>query len=80
VCYADGRLYVRGHGGNKGAAASVALVEPSPAEYREVGRFSQPDRGNFPAWPHPVIANGSLYLRDQGTLLCYNIRDPKAGN
>lgn len=79
VCYADGRLYVRGHGGGKGAAAVVALVEPSPTEYREKGRFTQPDRGSSPAWPHPVVANGGLYLRDQGVLLCYNVRDPKAG-
>jgi outer membrane protein assembly factor BamB len=68
LCYADRRLYVRGHG-----TGDVVLVEPSPEGYREKGRFSQPDRSNKQAWPHPVVANGGLYLRDQGLLLCYDV-------
>jgi outer membrane protein assembly factor BamB len=68
VCYADGRVYARGHAGD------VALVEPSPADYRERGRFKQPDHGKTPAWPHPVVANGGLYLRDMGVLLCYDVK------
>lgn len=68
VAYADGRIYVRAH-----ASGDVAIVEPSPEGYREKGRFKQPDRSEIQAWPHPVIANGGLYLRDQGTLFCYNV-------
>jgi outer membrane protein assembly factor BamB len=68
VCYADGRLYVRGEKGG------VALVEATPAGYREKGRFDQPDRSAQPAWPYPVVANGRLYLRDQDVLLCYDVR------
>jgi outer membrane protein assembly factor BamB len=68
VCFADGRIYARGHAGD------VALVEPSPAEYRERGRFKQPDRSAKPAWPHPVVANGGFYLRDMDTLLCYDVK------
>jgi outer membrane protein assembly factor BamB len=68
VCYADGRLYVRGY--NSG---EVALVEPSPVEYREKGRFMQNERSNTKCWPHPVVANGGLYLRDQNSLLCYEV-------
>ncbi len=68
ICYADGRLYVRGH--NDGA---VALVEPSPDGLIEKGRLEQVDRSDTRAWPHPVVANGGLYLRDMGTLLCYDI-------
>ncbi len=68
LCYADGRLYVRSHGNG-----DVVLVEPSPDGYREKGRLSQPDRSKAPAWPHPVISNGGLYLRDQGVLLCYDV-------
>jgi hypothetical protein len=65
---ADGRVYLRGHGGD------VALIEPTPDGYREKGRFKQPDRDKkYPAWPHPVVANGGLYLRDQGVLLCYEV-------
>jgi len=73
LCVADGMLYVRGQNGN------VALVEATPAGYKEHGRFSQPDRGKRPAWPYPVVANGCLYLRDLGVLLCYDVRDPDAG-
>ena len=68
VCAADGRVYLRGHTGG------VALIEATPAEYREKGRFRQPDRGPKPAWPHPVVANGGLYLRDWNTLLCYDVK------
>jgi outer membrane protein assembly factor BamB len=68
ICCADGRLYVRGY--NSG---EVALVEPSPDGYRERGRFQQPERSKIQAWPHPVVANGGLYLRDQGVLLCFDV-------
>ena len=60
-------LYVRGHGGE------VALVDATPAGYKEHGRFTQPDRSEKPAWPYPVVANGCLYLRDMGVLLCYDV-------
>lgn len=68
LCYADGRLYVRGHG-----SGDVVLVEPSADAYKEHGRLKQPDRSSTQAWPHPVVANGGLYLRDQGTLFCYDV-------
>lgn len=73
ICYADRRLYVRGYN-DKG---EVALVEPTPEGYREKGRFAPPDRSKIQAWPHPVVANGGLYLRDQGVLLCYEVTAPK---
>ena len=38
------------------------------------GRFDQPDRTDKPAWAHPVIANGKLYIRDQDTLFCYDVK------
>jgi hypothetical protein len=28
----------------------------------------------LPAWAHPVIANGKLYVRDQDVLLCYDVK------
>lgn len=70
IAYADGRLYYRTEKG------TVLLIEPSPKEYLERGRFEQPDRTRLPAWAHPVIANGKLYLRDQDLLLCYNVKAP----
>jgi hypothetical protein len=52
----------------------VILVEPSPKGYVERGRFKQPDRSRANAWPHPVVANGRLYLRDQDVLLSYDVK------
>jgi outer membrane protein assembly factor BamB len=73
VCYADGRLYIHGENGE------VALVEPTPEGYRENGRFAPPDqpkhiRGAMEkAWAYPVVANGRLYIRDAGTLWCFDV-------
>jgi outer membrane protein assembly factor BamB len=68
VTLADGRLYYRTEKG------TILLIEPNPKQYIEHGRFEQPDRSGQPAWGHPVIANGKLYLRDQDLLLCYNVK------
>jgi outer membrane protein assembly factor BamB len=68
VAFADGRIYYRQEDG------TMILFEPSPKEYIERGRFDQPDRSSQPDWPHPVIANGKLYLRDQDVLLCYDVK------
>jgi hypothetical protein len=34
----------------------------------------QPDRSDKNSWPHPVIASGRLYVRDQDILLCYDVQ------
>ncbi len=65
---ADGRLYLRAEGGR------MLLIEPSREKLIVRGRFEQPDRSSVPAWAHPVIANGKLYIRDQELLLCYDIK------
>lgn len=76
--YADGHLYLHGQGGD------MALVEATPDAYREKGRFTPPvqpkdrtPRGEK-AWAYPVVANGRMYVRDLGTLWCYDVRDPSA--
>ena len=73
LCFADGRLYLHGENGE------VALVEPSPEGYRERGRFSPPGRPKRSSpmeksWAHPIVAHGHLYLRDHGSLWCYDVR------
>jgi outer membrane protein assembly factor BamB len=68
VALADGRLYYRTENG------AMLLIEPNPKRFIERGRFDQPDRSDKPAWSHPVIANGKLYLRDQDVLFCYDVR------
>src|SRR5436190_18103349 len=67
IALADGQLYYRTETG------TLLLIEPSRKEYIERGRIEQPDRSNSPAWSHPVIANGKLYVRDQDLLFCYDI-------
>lgn len=68
VAYADGRIYYRTEEG------PMVLIEPSRKEYLERGRFDQPERTDKPAWAHPVVANGKLYIRDQDTLFCYDVK------
>jgi outer membrane protein assembly factor BamB len=68
VAFADGRIYYRTEEG------PIVLIEPSRKEYLERGRFNQPERTDKPAWAHPVVANGKLYIRDQDTLFCYDVK------
>lgn len=67
VAYADGRLYFRYQNGK------VVLLEATPAGYKEHGSFDIPGVSH-PSWPHPVIAGGRLYLREQDTLYVYDIK------
>jgi outer membrane protein assembly factor BamB len=68
LALADDRLYYRTEKG------TMLLIEPTSKQYVERGRFDQPDRSRSPAWSHPVIANGKLYVRDQDLLLCYDVK------
>ena len=68
VTYADGRLYFYYENG------VVALVETSPKGYKEVGSFTL-QRSQGPAWAHPVVVGGRLYLREGDTLYCYDVRE-----
>ena len=74
VLYADGHLYVHWESGR------VSLVEANPGAFREKGSFTPlnpPEHLLGPremAWAYPVVANGRLYIRDLGTLWCYDIR------
>jgi outer membrane protein assembly factor BamB len=70
VTYADGHIYLR----SEGRDGAVALVAANPKEYKEAGRFNQPERSSEHAWPHPVVAGGRLYLRDQDLLFCYDVK------
>jgi outer membrane protein assembly factor BamB len=67
VSYADGHLYVQSENN------LVGLAEATSAGYREKGRFEIPDKGQ-PSWAHPVISDGRLYVRNQDTLLVYDIK------
>ena len=67
VTYADGRLYIQSENN------LVGLAEATSAGYGEKGRFEIPDKG-LPSWAHPVISDGRLYVRNQDTLLVYDIK------
>lgn len=68
VTYADGRLYARSERG------PCALAAATPEGYQELGQIEPPQRSGKMTWPHPVIASGKLFLRDQDRLFCYDIR------
>ena len=70
LCSADGMLYLRSESG----AGTVVLAEATPNGFVEKGRFNQPERSAKNSWPHPVVANGKLYLRDQDLLFCYDVK------
>jgi outer membrane protein assembly factor BamB len=73
VLYADGRLYFRYQNG------TLVLIDPSPDELKVVSSFNlpAPDTKSHPqSWPHPVIANGKLYIRDQNVMYCYDVKAP----
>ena len=67
VTYADGNLYLLGETNVAG------MAKASPDAYQELGRFNIADQG-WPSWAHPVVCGGRLYLRNQGMLMCYNVK------
>jgi outer membrane protein assembly factor BamB len=71
---ADNRIYLHAETGD------VALIEPTAEGYHEKGRFSPsnpPTRGAAKAWAYPVVANGRLYIREQNSLWCYDVKAGK---
>ena len=71
IAWADDRLYFRYQDG------LVVLVEATPEEYREHGRFRIPGVRD-PSWSHPVVSDGRLYLREQDRLYAYDVRRPSS--
>jgi len=67
VAYADKHLYVLGED------AILALVEARSDEYREVSRFSL-KQSRYPTWAPPVIADGRLYVRNQDSVMAFDVR------
>ena len=67
VIAAEGKVYFRYQNG------TVVLIDANPAGYKESGSFQIPNPFRL-SWPHPVIAGGRLYLREQDALHAYNIK------
>lgn len=72
VTLADGQIYFRYQDG------TVTLVEATPKGFKENGSFKIKRKGE--SWPHPVVAGGKLYLRNQDELLCYDVKKPGGTN
>ncbi len=73
ITYAGKRLYI--YGQNDG---TVVLVEPTPKEWIETGRFKIPEttkieRQSGKIWTHPVVSNGKLFLRDFDLVFCFDV-------
>lgn len=71
VAAADGHLYLHYANG------TVVLAKADSDDYTEAGSFEAPGSGERPSWTHPVICDGRLYLREQGVILCYDVRAPQ---
>jgi hypothetical protein len=67
LTYADGNLYLLSENN------VVGLAEATPAGYREKGRFQIADQG-WPSWAHLVVCDGKFYIRNQGSLTCYDVK------
>lgn len=67
ILYADGRILFRYDRG------PIQLVEASPEAHRVRGEFTPP-QGKGPAWAHPAIHRGMLYLRHADLLAVYDLR------
>ncbi len=74
IHFADGMLYCLNE-----KSGEVALVEASTKGWSQKGQFTlaplsaqrNPQGG---IWPHPVVINGRLYLRDQEFLYCFDVK------
>ena len=69
IAAADGRLYLHFEKG------TMVLAKVDPESFVEVSSFTIPGSGERPSWSHPVIFDGKLYLRENNTVLCYDIRE-----
>jgi outer membrane protein assembly factor BamB len=70
VLYADDHIIFRYDRGD------VVLIEASPDEMRIKGHFMAVT-AEGPAWAHPVVHDGKLYLRHDNKLACYDLRARK---
>ncbi len=65
--FADGMIYLYDEKGN------VHLVDPGGSSLREVSTFKV-TKGTKEHFAHPVITNGTLYIRHGKSLMAYNIK------
>lgn len=57
-------------------AGELFLLKPDPAKYAEVSKYAAPELA-YPCWAPPVVADGRLYVRGKGRLVCLELIPPK---
>jgi hypothetical protein len=67
ILYADNKLFFRYQDG------VMAMIDSDTKKYKLLGKFKLATH-NGESWPHPVIVDGILYIRDQDDLIAYNVR------
>ena len=66
IVVAEDKLYFRYQD------STMALISAKKDKYDLISKFKLPTH-NGNSWPHPVIAGGKLYIRDQDELVCFKI-------
>ena len=74
VTYADGYCFCY-----QESDGTVAVIKALPDAWTEVARFKIPEESkkrpkSGRVWPHPVIAQGKLILRDFEKLFVYDLK------
>lgn len=77
ISYADGHFYCY-----QESNGELAIIKASPEKWNEVARMKlpatsskRPNQGRV--WPHPVIAQGKLFLRDYELLFAFDMKTSK---
>ena len=70
VTAADGHLYIL-----FAKSATMVLAKADPSGYSEISSFRIEEGGDRPAWAHPVIAGGKLFLRKDDLVFCYDVSE-----
>ncbi len=69
VVAADGKLYLHTEDGQ------MLLVKVNPEKFEQLASFTPPGRpeGTGKTWAYPAIADGKLYIRQHGTVWCFDV-------
>ncbi len=69
ITYAEGMLYLLDERG------TMRLARATPDKFEQTGEFKVPKGGEGMYWAHPVVCNGTLYVRHADVLYAYDIKD-----
>ncbi|MBU6238355.1 MAG: PQQ-binding-like beta-propeller repeat protein [Planctomycetes bacterium] len=67
ILYADSKLFFRYQDG------VMAMIDSDTKKYKLLGKFKLATH-NGESWPHPVIVDGILYIRDQDDFIAYSLK------